>query len=1256
MAGLNIFISLWQSDTFCLIYRSLLKSVSPLLKEKLLKLNIRYIFILLIVSGFVLGCSTSKNTAVSRAYNNLTSHYNVYFNAKESVKSGLVQIDQAVKNEYTHILPLYKSSEKDAANAARSTMDVAIMKCSKLITQHSITKKPRRKSHSSERYKEFASQTEFNKWVDDAYLLMGRAYYYKHDYYRAIENFSYVIRNFSKEPIRYNAYLWLARTYSENGQFSNARDVFDLLQGDPNFPKKLLKDFELVQTDYFMKQVEYNQAVPHLKSALTYRFPRKEKLRYTYILAQLYAETGQQENAVAYYRKVLKMHPPYEMAFNARINRAEEYTGAGSADDLKKQLRRMLRDEKNEEFRDRIYYALGKVAMKEGKKPEAIEDYRTSAAYSRENNDQRAQSCLTLARIYFEDENYVLSQSYYDSALVVIDNNYPGYDEITSRAASLGRLVTNLNTITREDSLQQLAQMTTADRNALIDGWISKINNAKAKKREEARNEQLNQNYYRYNQNRNAIQGSTDGAWYFYNPTTVGIGKEEFRRIWGKRKLEDNWRRLNKTELSVSDTEQVAEQAPGDSTQVTEKRVSDPRQRDYYLQDVPLTDSLMAASNDRLMLAYYNAARIYRSEFNDYQRSAALLEELNKKFPGGSLELVSWFDLYQTYTTLEEPARAGNYERLIVTKYPDSKYAKFLKDPNYFVTLEAQRDSMNRMYSKAFGLYQERNFTGAAQQSRQLLAMHPDTSLMAKTRFLEVVSDGTQQARKLFADSLKAYIAANPHAETLPLANKIYGLLQDSTLADYQKMLAEGYIHQNIQNTELLDEENQKNDEFGGKFSYKDDVFHYFVIVFPRQANVDVNRLIFDIANYDIDYYTQQDFDIEKVNLNARSQMVVVRSLPDKEEGLIYFRSIIRKRKVFETLKGVEYVNFIASSPNYRTLLADHDYHEYLKFFMKNYSRYISSDFPQDQLANPEELLAKARKQEEPEEKGQFVMVKPTVDPNSYHRTADEAHRFVLIPGNAQQNMNPLLTQFAAFDSTGFANLNLKVTKGTVSGKPALMVTGLTGETVARDYFGAVVKNRELFAPLGDASYRNFYISDTNLALLEKKRDITGYMDFFSRAYLGKIPAPKKQETTETTSTTITPAAKPEPSYSGPFNTRLGNDHRFILVFQSDGVDLPTLQSGFEQFNQANFGSDNITVHTEPLDANRMMLVVTGLGNRESAMIYFRKVIAGRPLFAPLADKEYRNFVISGSNEHILKEKKNLTPYLQFFGQFYLKN
>ena len=136
----------------------------------------------------------------------------------------------------------------------------------------------------------------------------------------------------------------------------------------------------------------------------------------------------------------------------------------------------------------------------------------------------------------------------------------------------------------------------------------------------------------------------------------------------------------------------------------------------------------------------------------------------------------------------------------------------------------------------------------------------------------------------------------------------------------------------------------------------------------------------------------------------------------------------------------------------------------------------------------------------------------------------------------------------------------------------------------------------------------------------------------------------------------MTPVAKPAPSYSGPYNTQLGTDHRFVLVFPTEGVDLGALQSGFEKFNRDNFGSGNIKVQMETLDANRVMLVVSGLGGKESAMVYFRKVIADRSLFAPLSDKEYRNFVISAANEKILKEKKNLTPYLEFFGQFYLKN
>lgn len=1069
---------------------------------------------LLLLAG---SCSTQKNTPVSRAYHNLTAHYNVYFNAKTSLESGLNRIDEAVEDEYTRILPIFKEGREGSASAGKSDMDYTVRKCAKLVTQHSITQKPKRKKNAGEKSKAFRAKTEFNKWVDDSYLLAGRAHLYMDDYHRASENFSYVIRNFSKEPTRYDAYLWLSRVYTESEQFTAAQEIFDLLAGDPAMPKRLRREFELNQANFFVKQGQLQNAVPHLELALTYRFPRKEKLRYTYILAQLQAELNQPEKAINYYQEVLRMRPAYEMAFNARLNSAEQFTGEGDAAELKKQLRKMLRDDKNSEFQDRIYYAMGKVAAKEGRKADAIDFFRQSAAKSTNNKDQRALSCLTLGRIYFENDAFVMAQNYYDSAMVDLRNDYPGYDEISARAGSLGRLAANLVTIEREDSLQHLARMSEKERNALFDQWINVIREKETARLQAQRDEQLNQSYYQLNQN-NMITSGNDGSWYFYNPTTVGIGKSEFQRLWGKRKLEDNWRRKNKLSLDIEEVETLAE-IPDDLAQsAIQVRIDDPKLRAYYTQDLPLTDSLMLKSDHAIRDALYAAARIYRSEFDDYERSAELLEELDRRYPGNVYELPAWFDLYQTYKELDNRTGASTYEQKIISTYPGSKYAQFLINPNYFAQLEANRDSMNRLYREAYRNFKQANFAQAATHATQLIRLKPDSLLKPKARFLQLVSQGVNQEPKVFSKLIDHYVAEFPDKEPSILARKIQDLLRNNALADYQKLLTSGYINDSIVNDELL-AQRPGADAFDGKFSYKEEMFHYFVLTFARDANVDVNRLIYDIANYNIDYYTTIDFDIERVNLNPRSQMVVVRSLANKKEAMIYFRSIIRKRFVFESLAGREYVNFVTSSSNYRTLLADKDYREYLQFFMTNYSRFISSDFPTDKLPDPEELLKTARTEEIPEQKGEYVVVKtePMADQpemaakekaqpeylGPYRQKAGDQHAFILVLPAEDFNHDELIASFNAYNQTTFGSPQMKVKLEKLDDFRVMMiVSGLSNKNTAQDYFRKVIRERTLFTKVEQVNYRNFVIAQENIAILKKEKNLKDYMDFFTKFYL----------------------------------------------------------------------------------------------------------------------------------------------------------
>ncbi|MEI6677049.1 MAG: tetratricopeptide repeat protein [Mariniphaga sp.] len=1078
----------------------------------------RNILLLFWFTGILIGCSTKKNTPATRAFHNVSARYNVYFNAKESLKAGLHRINQSVPDDYTTTLPVFKSTLPEAAKVATSEMELAITKCNKLISLHSITKSPSRKTNNSERYKKFASKGEYNKWVDDSYVLMGAASYYNHDYHRAIENFNYVIRRFSDQPTRYDAYLWMARSYIETGDYPLALEIFNTLARDGGFPKRLKQDFSLAQAHYYLKNNQQDDAIIHLKLALQGRLPRIEKLRVNFILAQLLASANQPEEASKQYLRVIKMKPPYQMAFNAKISRLE--IGGGDTAEIRHQFRKMLDNPINTEYRDRIYFAKAKIALKEGRKNDAVADYKSSVQYSSANPKQRAISSLSVARILFEENNYLQSACYYDSAVAVIDVNYPGYAEIMARSTSLRKLAVELNTINKEDSLQKLAKLPEQQRNTLINKIIADLQQKEISKTAAENSEASNQNYFRSQQFRQQPGGNNNNVsqnlWYFYNPPTVGLGKSDFQRIWGKRKLEDNWRRKNKMTTVETDTEQAADSVLKTAVTETKKKISDPKTQAFYLQDIPLTDSLMNISNEMIKSALFSSGRIYRTEFNDLPRAIETLEDLNRRFKGSIYELPAFFELYQLYKESGNASATEVYKQKIISDYPNSKYAIYLLNPNYFAEIGAKKEAVEKRYTEALRLFRSFDFTKAREEAAATLAMNPDSTLLPKVKFIEVVANGAAQERPAFSGSLDQYIKAFPKQPTTAIAVQIKNLIATNALADYQQLLAKGYIKEEIANEEIKKDKRHLNDDFGGKFSYDEDLFHYYLIAFSKDAKVDVSRLIYDIANYNLDYYTSSDFDIEPINLDAKTQLVVVRSIPNKEESLIYFRSIIRKRPVFQSLKGIEYVNFVASSTNYRTIIAEKDYLTYLRFFIKNYSSYIGSNIPTDELPTPLELISKARKEEESVEKGKFVLIQPAISKDSipkvnvikapeyqgpYAQKQSAAHCFALIFLKKQSDEAGLVKAFDSFNKNNFGSPAIKITVESLdNNRGILIVTGLGERNSAMAYLQKSITDQSLSAILKGTNFRSFIISNENLNIFRKEKNLLQYMEFFNQS------------------------------------------------------------------------------------------------------------------------------------------------------------
>lgn len=463
------------------------------------------------------------------------------------------------------------------------------------------------------------------------------------------------------------------------------------------------------------------------------------------------------------------------MVFNARIGMALAYQEGDAA--VEKKLKKMLRDSRNEEFQDRIYYALANIENKRGNEEGAAGLYWKSVHASVDNDNQQALSFVKLGDYYFKNKAYVQAQSCYDSCLLVMDSRYEDYEKLKSLLTDLTELVTNLRIIQTQDSLQRIAVLPEEERNRLIDDKITAIKEQENTRKEQERREQAERNFYRRNDMLSRgdafSQGNSGGDWYFYNPVTIALGKNDFKRKWGRRKLEDNWRRRNKASIGLADEtgEELAEMTGG------EREVKDVKSREYYLQDLPLTPEMLQASEKQIEEAYYKAGEIYLYRLNDPEKALECFDAYIQRFKNTANLPMVYYLASTTALKAGKAAEAERYKTELTALFPESDFARGLQDPNYFRQVEDVLKVVEKKYQEAYRYYQKVYYHEAAQICDRILKAYPDNKLKANVLFLKamcVVNTGSPQEAK---NALEEVIAARPGKEILQVTSDILASL-----------------------------------------------------------------------------------------------------------------------------------------------------------------------------------------------------------------------------------------------------------------------------------------------------------------------------------------------------------------------------------------------------------------------------------------------------------------------------------------------
>ena len=856
------------------------------------------------------GCSTKRNTPMRRAYHNLTSHYNVFWNGQYSLNEGDRQLKRNAKDDYSKVLRVYNYGTKSEALGLNSQMDRALQKTSICVQKHSM------KFNNRERV----------KWIDDAYLVMAKAHFYKQDYIPAKRTFDFVTTEFKNSDVALISNLWLIKTYIQTEQYPKAIASIEQLQnktaGMKKLPKELYRNFDLTVADYYIATKDYGKAIDYLKAGILENNDRDTRTRAMFILGQIYMELDDAKRATEQFRKVIKRNPTYEMLFESKMNMAK-MGSSGNAKELYKMLNRMLDDQKNEEFRDRIYYAMAELAIREGDLEKAIGFYRESVAAATSNRVQRANSALKVATIFFDRNDYELSQAYYDTAVSSMDKNTtPGYDSIYNISQTLNELVRNLVVVKTQDSLLKVANMDSLARNVLIDKIIAQVIEQEKLEEEQRRYEEqmalMGSTIGRTNVNND--NGRSSGAWYFYNETTLQNGYNEFSKKWGMRKLEDNWRISDKRGIHSGIAEQtVTAESEGEGNDSLSKSYTN-HDRGYYLRDLPFTEEQQQEAHHQIAEALYNTGFIYLDRLSDYPRSIEAYETLDRRYPGNEKELPSWYALYKMYHDLQDAPNAEKYRNLIFSKYPESSYANVILDPDYYQKLEAESQQAAELYSKTFEAYQQGQYYRVKMNADRALEDYAaDTALAPRFALLSAIARGRLETVDTMAYALLDMVRTYPSSGVRPYAQSLLEYINN----EYHLGIDLGNI--------ALAKDGSESQKLQPIYLREPNSQHFVMIVFDPNV-IRVEPLKVRLSDFNKKEFRFKTFEVKNIMLDNQRMLLTLGLFETEQEANDYITAMSLSDYLFGGYDKASYSVLPISTRNYPVFYQEKDVDEYKRF------------------------------------------------------------------------------------------------------------------------------------------------------------------------------------------------------------------------------------------------------------------------------------------------------------------------------------
>ena len=915
-----------------------------------MRFRAKNILMIVAVAVAIVSCSTQKNTAGSRFWHSFNARYNTYYNGEMAFIDGNLEKEKNNKDNYTELIPLYPVGNKASRDIGKSNYQRTVEKMEKAIQRHSIKEKGKEK----------------NPFLWRAWLLMGKAEFQMGQFEEAAATFSYMARLYQGEPLMSGlARAWLAKCYTELGWRYDAEDVIRNMSRD-SMDFRAVKDWDYTYANYYIREADYQKAIPYLRKAIKHERRKVQRAREWFLLGQIENLIGNQQEAYNAFKRVVRLSPPYELEFNARIAQTEVMAKNNGKQMISK-LKRMARDDNNAEYLDQVYYAIGNIYLAQGDTLEAINAYETGNKKATRSGIEKGVLLLTLGNIYWEREKFADAQRCYGEAIGLLDKERKDYQELSQRSKILDELVPYTEGIHLQDSLLALSVMPEAERNKAIDRVIDALKK-KEKEERDAKLEAEADAQQAKNQANNPLRQpsntqhptpttqATGGAWYFYNPTAVSQGKTAFQREWGKRENVDNWRRSNQTVIRMpgaedETTDSIASDdlAVGDSIATDsiaaplDSAALDPHKREYYLAQIPFSDEQKAASHEIIKDGLFHGGIILKDKMERLAISERYLRRLTNDYPDYEHNDEAWYHLWLLYSRLGQLSKAAECLAHMQENHAESEWTLLLSDPLYAENARFGEQIEDSLYGATYDAFKADQHDVIRQNAALSATRFPQGANRDKFMFINGLSLLNEGDGDGCMEQLKEVVEKYPESEVSKLAGMIIKGVQDGRRLHGGKF-------------DIGDVWSLRDVELSGDSTIADTLSterddHYLFMLVYNPDSVNQNQMLFELARYNFTNFLVRNFEIQ-IDQDRELNRMMVSGFQSYDEALQYARMLYDNEPLRNHLAGT--MRLIISEKNLPSLGTRLSYDDYQLFYERELAPMEVSK--ENLLLNPENI------------------------------------------------------------------------------------------------------------------------------------------------------------------------------------------------------------------------------------------------------------------------------------------------------------